>query len=250
MTETLLSFQSVTKSYGTIRALDDVSFTINRGEVVALVGDNGAGKSTFVKVLSGTVIPDSAQMVFEGKQVQVDSPLTAVNLGIATIYQDLAVCSNLDVVANLFLGRELHRGSVLDELAMERETTALLAELSVFPRSLRVPISSLSGGQRQSVAIARCLLGNPKLVILDEPTAALGVAQKAQVVDLIRRLQARGLAVVLISHNLAEVFAVADRIEVLRLGRNAGSFPGEEKYQDEVVAAITGTQLSMPKEAA
>jgi D-xylose transport system ATP-binding protein len=250
MTETLLSFQSVTKSYGTIRALDDVSFTINRGEVVALVGDNGAGKSTFVKVLSGTVIPDSAQMVFEGKQVQVDSPHTAVDLGIATIYQDLAVCSNLDVVANLFLGRELHRGSVLDELAMERETTALLAELSVFPRSLRVPISSLSGGQRQSVAIARCLLGNPKLVILDEPTAALGVAQKAQVVDLIRRLQARGLAVVLISHNLAEVFAVADRIEVLRLGRNAGSFPGEEKYQDEVVAAITGTQLSMPKEAA
>jgi D-xylose transport system ATP-binding protein len=250
MTETLLSFQSVTKSYGTIRALDDVSFTINRGEVVALVGDNGAGKSTFVKVLSGTVIPDSAQMVFEGKQVQVDSPLTAVNLGIATIYQDLAVCSNLDVVANLFLGRELHRGSVLDELAMERETTALLAELSVFPRSLRVPISSLSGGQRQSVAIARCLLGNPKLVILDEPTAALGVAQKAQVVDLIRRLQARGLAVVLISHNLAEVFAVADRIEVLRLGRNAGSYPGEEKYQDEVVAAITGTQLSTPKEAA
>jgi D-xylose transport system ATP-binding protein len=166
------------------------------------------------------------------------------------VYQDLAVCSNLDVVANLFLGRERHRGSILNELEMEQETTQLLAELSVHPRSLRVPISSLSGGQRQSVAIARCLLGNPKLVILDEPTAALGVAQKAQVIDLIRRLQARGLAVLLISHNLAEVFAVADRIEVLRLGRNGGSFPGDEQYQDEVVAAITGTQLSMPKEVA
>lgn len=248
MTEALLSFHSVTKTYGTIRALEDVSFSINRGEVVALVGDNGAGKSTFVKVLSGTVVPDSAVMEFEGKPVHLDSPLAAVDLGIATVYQDLAVCSNLDVVANLFLGRERHRGSVLNELEMEQETAQLLAELSVHPRSLRVPISSLSGGQRQSVAIARCLLGNPKLVILDEPTAALGVAQKAQVIDLIRRLQARGLAVVLISHNLAEVFAVADRIEVLRLGRNGGSFPGDEQYQDEVVAAITGTQLSMPKE--
>lgn len=244
MPDPLLSITGLNKSYGAIRVLEDVSFTIAPGEVVALVGDNGAGKSTFIKSLSGTITPDHGEIVFDGRPVHFGHPNEAVDHGIATVYQDLAVCGNLDVVANLFLGRELNNGGVVDELEMERQTGALLAELAVFPRSLRAPVSSLSGGQRQSVAIARCLLGAPKLVMLDEPTAALGVAQKDQVVQLIRRLQARGLAVILISHNLAEVFAVADRIEVLRLGRNAGSFPGDPAYQDRVVSAITGTALS------
>jgi D-xylose transport system ATP-binding protein len=244
VSEPLISFRSVSKSYGAVRALDDASLSIEAGEVVALVGDNGAGKSTFIKVMSGTVIPDTAEITVEGKPVKIHHPNDAARLGIATVYQDLALCDNLDVVANLFLGRERHKGSLIDELAMERETIDLLAELAVKPRSLRVPIGALSGGQRQSVAIARCLLGNPKLVILDEPTAALGVAQKQQVIDLIRRLQARGLAVILISHNLAEVFAVADRIEVLRLGRNVGSFAGDPKFSDEVVSAITGARIT------
>ncbi|NJC69973.1 sugar ABC transporter ATP-binding protein [Planosporangium thailandense] len=244
MTEPLISFRSVSKSYGAVRALDGASFSIEAGEVVALVGDNGAGKSTLVKVMSGTVVPDTAEITVEGKPVKIHHPNDAAQLGIATVYQDLALCNNLDVVANLFLGREHHKGSLIDELAMERETIDLLAELAVKPRSLRVPIGSLSGGQRQSVAIARCLLGNPKMIILDEPTAALGLAQKQQVVELIRRLKARGLAVVLISHNLAEIFAVADRIEVLRLGRNVGSFPGDSKYTDDVVAAITGARIT------
>ncbi|HEY9291923.1 MAG TPA: ATP-binding cassette domain-containing protein [Microlunatus sp.] len=243
MAEPLISFRSVSKTYGAVQALDDVTFSINAGEVVALVGDNGAGKSTLVKVMSGTIVPDTAEILFEGAPVRIQHPNDATALGIATVYQDLALCNNLDVVANLFLGHERNSGSVIDEVDMERETTDLLAELAIRPRSLRVPIGSLSGGQRQSVAIARCLLGKPKMIILDEPTAALGLAQKQQVLDLIKRLQARGLAVVLISHNLAEVFAVADRIEVLRLGRNIASYPGDPKHQNDVVAAITGSRL-------
>ena len=243
MSVPLVSFQNVSKSYGAVRALDGASFSIDAGEVVALVGDNGAGKSTLVKVMSGTVVPDTAEISFEGKPVRIHHPNDATALGVATVYQDLALCNNLDVVANLFLGHEHDRGGVLDEVEMERQTADLLAELAIRPRSLRVPIGSLSGGQRQSVAIARSLLGQPRMVILDEPTAALGLAQKQQVLDLIKRLQARGLAVVLISHNLAEVFAVCDRIEVLRLGRNVASFPCDDKHQDDVVAAITGARL-------
>jgi D-xylose transport system ATP-binding protein len=249
VTEPLISFRSVRKSYGAVRALDDVSLSIDAGEVVALVGDNGAGKSTLVKVVSGTIVPDTAEITFEGKPVRIHHPNDATQLGIATVYQDLALCNNLDVVANLFLGHERNRLSLIDELVMERETIDLLAELAIQPRSLRVPIGSLSGGQRQSVAIARCLLGKPKMIILDEPTAALGVAQRQQVIDLIRRLQARGLAVILISHNLAEVFAVADRVEVLRLGRNVGSFSGDPKSSDDVVAAITGARITTSEAA-
>jgi D-xylose transport system ATP-binding protein len=243
MTDPLVSFRNVSKTYDAVQALDDVTFSIEAGEVVALVGDNGAGKSTLVKVMSGTTIPDHAEIRFEGHPVRIHHPNDATALGIATVYQDLALCNNLDVVANLFLGNEHSLVSVMDEVEMERETTDLLAELAIRPRSLRVPIGSLSGGQRQSVAIARSLLGKPRMIILDEPTAALGLAQKQQVLDLIKRVQARELAVVLISHNLAEVFAVADRIEVLRLGRDIASYPGDEKHQDDVVAAITGARL-------
>jgi D-xylose transport system ATP-binding protein len=238
----LFSFRHVSKAYGAVRALDDATFEIEAGEVVALVGDNGAGKSTLVKVMAGTIVPDRAEILCEGQPARIHHPNDATALGIATVYQDLALCNNLDVVANLFLGHERNAGGVLDEVEMERQTTDLLAELAIRPRSLRVPIGSLSGGQRQSVAIARSLLGDPRMVILDEPTAALGLAQKQQVLDLVKRLQTRGLAVVLISHNLAEVFAVADRIEVLRLGRNIASFSSDEKHQDDVVAAITGAR--------
>lgn len=244
MSETLFSFRNVSKTYGAVRALDGATFSVDAGEVVALVGDNGAGKSTLVKVMSGTIIPDSGDILCEGQPARIHHPNDATALGIATVYQDLALCNNLDVVANLFLGHERYRGPVLDEVEMERQTADLLGELAIRPRSLRVPVGSMSGGQRQSVAIARSLLGKPRMVILDEPTAALGLAQKQQVLDLIKRLQGRGLAVVLISHNLAEVFAVSDRIEVLRLGRNVASYPCDEKHHDDVVAAITGARLT------
>jgi len=244
MSEPLFSFRNVSKTYGAVRALDGATFSVDAGEVVALVGDNGAGKSTLVKVMSGTIVPDSGHILCEGQPARIHHPNDATALGIATVYQDLALCNNLDVVANLFLGHERYRGPVLDEVEMERQTADLLAELAIRPRSLRVPVGSMSGGQRQSVAIARSLLGKPRMVILDEPTAALGLAQKQQVLDLIKRLQGRGLAVVLISHNLAEVFSVSDRIEVLRLGRNVASYPCDDKHHGDVVAAITGARLT------
>jgi D-xylose transport system ATP-binding protein len=220
--------------------LSDASLQVRAGEVVALVGDNGAGKSTMIKAIAGVNPPDSGEIRWDGRPVSITRPHDAAALGIATIYQDLALCDNLDVVSNLYLGKELTHGTVLDEIAMEHSSSELLTTLSVKIPSIRVPVASLSGGQRQSVAIARSLLGEPKVVLLDEPTAALGVAQTAQVLDLIERLRDHGLGIVLISHNLADVQAVADRVSVLRLGRNAGDFVMADTTQEEIVSAITG----------
>ncbi|NYI42865.1 ATP-binding cassette domain-containing protein [Demequina lutea] len=236
----VLELRGVTKRYGAVQALADVGLAINASDVVALVGDNGAGKSTLVKIISGAGTADSGVIEFKGNLVQLRGPGDAAKLGIATVYQDLALCDNLDVVANLFLGQEATGYIALDEVEMERRTHELLAQMSVQIPEPRTAVASLSGGQRQSVAIARALLGEPSLIILDEPTAALGVAQTAQVLDLIERVRSRGHAVLLISHNLADVFAVADRVVVLRLGRNAGDFEVDKVTQEEVVAAITG----------
>ncbi|MBX7267665.1 sugar ABC transporter ATP-binding protein [Micromonospora sp. Llam7] len=230
----------ISKRFGAVQALSDVSLEVRSGEVVALVGDNGAGKSTLIKVIAGVNPADTGEIRWQGRRVQIGRPADASNLGIATVYQDLALCDNLDVVANLYLGRELTRTGVLDEIGMERRARELLTSLSVKIPSVRVAVAALSGGQRQSVAIARSLLGEPKLVLLDEPTAALGVAQTAEVLDLIERLRKRGLGVLLISHNLADVKAVADRVVVLRLGRTAGTFDPDRTSQEEIVQAITG----------
>jgi D-xylose transport system ATP-binding protein len=236
----VLSLAGITKRFGAVQALTDVSFDVRPGEVVALVGDNGAGKSTLVKIISGVYQADEGSVTFAGRKVSVGGPAEAQQLGIATVFQDLALCDNLDVVANLFLGQERNRASVLDEVGMESEAWRLLKTLSAKIPSVRIPIASLSGGQRQTVAIARSLVGAPKVVMLDEPTAALGVAQTAEVLNLVERLREQGLAVVLISHNMADVQAVADRIVVLRLGRNAAEFRVEEATTEELVAAITG----------
>jgi ABC-type sugar transport system ATPase subunit len=238
--ETVLSLTGISKRFGAVQALTDVHLTVGAGEVVALVGDNGAGKSTLVKVISGVYSPDSGAIEFAGRQIVVGGPSEAQKLGIATVFQDLALCDNLDVVANLFLGQERTNGGVLDEVGMEQESWRLLRTLSAKIPSVRIPIAALSGGQRQTVAIARSLVGKPKVVMLDEPTAALGVAQTAEVLNLIERLRETGLGVILVSHNMADVQAVADRIVVLRLGRNAAEFRVEEATTEELVAAITG----------
>ncbi|MFH9611315.1 ATP-binding cassette domain-containing protein [Streptomyces sp. NPDC017448] len=235
----LLSLRGISKSFGAVAALTDVALDIAAGEVVALVGDNGAGKSTLVKVLSGVHRPDAGTVRFDGTTVSVPSPAAAQRLGIATVFQDLALCENLNVVDNLFLGRELRRLR-LDEVAMEVRSRTLLGELSAKIPSLLAPVAALSGGQRQTVAIARTLLGDPKVIILDEPTAALGVAQTAEVLRLIERLRERGLAVLVVSHNMADVRAVADTVVVLRLGRNHGVFDAAEATAADLVAAITG----------
>ncbi|WP_062984864.1 ATP-binding cassette domain-containing protein [Nocardia anaemiae] len=237
-TTPVLSLRGIGKTFGAVSALADIDMEVHAGEVVALVGDNGAGKSTLVKVLSGVHQPDSGELFFDGKPVTIPSPNAALELGIATVFQDLALCENLDVVANLFLGRELGR-TRLSEVEMETRSWELLGELSARIPSVRVPIASLSGGQRQTVAIARSLLVNPRLIMLDEPTAALGVAQTAEVLNLIERVRAKGLGVIMISHNMEDVRAVADRIVVLRLGRNSGTF-GPDASNHELVAAITG----------
>jgi len=236
----VLTMRGIGKHFGAVKALTDVDFWVNEGEVVALIGDNGAGKSTLVKILAGVHPPDAGTVEFDGEPVQIDSPADAQELGIATVFQDLALCDNLDVVANLWLGRELTADGSLDEVEMEQRTWALLRELSAKIPSVRIPVASLSGGQRQTVAIARSLIGQPRVVILDEPTAALGVAQTAEVLNLIERLRERGHGVVLISHNMADVLAVADRIVVLRLGRNNGEFSASEVTSETLIAAITG----------
>jgi D-xylose transport system ATP-binding protein len=236
----MLSLTGVSKRFGAVQALSDVHLDVRAGEVVALVGDNGAGKSTLVKVIAGVHPPDSGQISVDGRPVGIDSPAAAQRIGIATVYQDLSLCDNLDVVANLFLGNETRRGGALDEVEMERRSWQLLRQLSAKIPSVRIPVASLSGGQRQTVAIARSLLGDPKVVMLDEPTAALGVAQTAEVLNLVETLRERGLAVILISHNMADVMAVADRVVVLRLGRNNGDFDVTSTTNEEIVAAITG----------
>ncbi|GAA2449515.1 ATP-binding cassette domain-containing protein [Streptomyces macrosporus] len=236
----VLALRGISKRFGAVQALTDVELEVHAGEVVALVGDNGAGKSTLVKTIAGVSPADEGVFEWQGRPVEVNRPHDAQELGIATVYQDLALCDNLDVVGNLFLGREIKRGGVLDEIEMERRSRELLDTLSIRIPSVRIPIASLSGGQRQTVAIARSMLGEPKLVILDEPTAALGVEQTAQVLDLVERLRERGLAVILISHNMADVKAVADKVAVLRLGRNNGVFDVASTSQEEIISAITG----------
>lgn len=234
----ILSLRNISKKFGAVSALTDIDLDVYAGEVVALVGDNGAGKSTLIKILAGVHQPSSGTMEFDGREITLSNPGAALELGIATVFQDLALCENLDVVANLFLGQELSPYR-LDEVQMEVRAWTLLKELAARIPSVREPVASLSGGQRQTVAIARSLLLNPKIIMLDEPTAALGVAQTAEVLNLVERVRDRGLGVIVISHNMEDVRAVADRIVVLRLGRNNGIFTPETSNH-ELVAAITG----------
>jgi D-xylose transport system ATP-binding protein len=236
----VLALRGVSKRFGAVQALTEVELEVHPGEVVALVGDNGAGKSTLVKTIAGVHPIDEGVIEWEGNPVSINKPHDAQGLGVATVYQDLALCDNLDVVGNLYLGRELLRHGVIDEVTMEKNSRELLSTLSIRIPSVRIPIASLSGGQRQVVAIARALIGDPKVVILDEPTAALGVEQTAQVLDLVERLRERNLGVILISHNMADVKAVADTVNVLRLGKNNGSFPVKDTSQETIIAAITG----------
>ncbi|MBI1281083.1 MAG: ATP-binding cassette domain-containing protein [Anaerolineaceae bacterium] len=245
----LLEIKGVSKSFGAVEALSKVDFRANVGEVMALVGDNGAGKSTLIKGIAGIYPFDSGEIDFDGKRVSLHSPRDSAQLGIEVVYQDLALADNLDVVANMFLGRErTGRFFAMDELSMEKTCIETLSSLSVTTlRSVRQPVAGLSGGQRQAIAVAKAVMWNSRLVILDEPTAALGVAQTRQVLDLVRRLADRGLAVVLISHNLHDVFEVADRITVLRLGRNVAELLAKDTSQEAVVYAITaGKMKSVP----
>ena len=236
--ELLLSLRGISKNFGAVSALTDIDLDVHAGEVVALVGDNGAGKSTLVKILSGVHQPTSGSIQFRGQDISLPNPGAALSMGIATVFQDLALCENLDVVANIFLGKELSPLQ-LDEVGMEIRSWKLLNELSARIPSVREAVASLSGGQRQTVAIARSLLLDPKVILLDEPTAALGVAQTAEVLNLIERVRDRGLGVVMISHNMEDVRAVADRIVVLRLGKNNGIFYPDASNA-ELVGAITG----------
>ena len=250
----LLELRGIEKRFGAVRALAGVDFDVRAGEVVALAGDNGAGKSTLVKVITGVGPADAGTIAFDGQAVRIGSPHDATTLGVAAVYQDLALCDNLDVVENLFLGREARRGGrrgPLDPITMEQRAGTLLASLSIGNLGdVRREVGTMSGGQRQSVAITRALLGDARLIVLDEPTAALGVVQTEQVLSLVRRLRDRGLGVVLVSHNLADVFAVADRIAVLRLGRNAGVFAADPARRSDVVAAITGVSGDLTPAAA
>jgi D-xylose transport system ATP-binding protein len=244
-----LEVRGMSKSFGSVQALTDVDFEVRDGEVMALVGDNGAGKSTLIKCIAGIHPADSGEVLFDGEPVHIHGPKEAASLGIEVVYQDLALCDNLDVVQNMYLGREardwFHR---LKEPVMEAKTAEVMKSLAVTTiRSVRQTVATLSGGQRQSVAVARAVLWNSRVVILDEPTAALGVAQTRQVLDLVARLASQGLAVVLISHNLHDIFEVATRITVLRLGRNVAVYERAKTNQQEVVEAITaGTTRKVP----
>lgn len=239
-----LRLRGVSKSFGAVRALTDVDFEVYPGEVVGLVGDNGAGKSTLIKVIAGVGPADSGEIFVNGVSVRINSPQTAASLGIETVYQDLALCDNLDVVSNLFLGREERSFlRTLDENQMEYRTLEVLRTLDVKLPSARTAVASLSGGQRQSIAVAKCILRKAQVVLLDEPTAALGVPQTKQVLALIRRLREQGLAVVVISHNLADVFEVVDRVVVLRLGRRVGSFDIKNTTPERIIASITGAEF-------
>ncbi|NJR40796.1 MAG: sugar ABC transporter ATP-binding protein [Leptolyngbyaceae cyanobacterium CSU_1_4] len=243
-----LQLRNISKSFGGVQALSQVDFEVFDGEVVGLVGDNGAGKSTLVKTMSGAYVPDTGEISIDGQPVAINSPQDSTRLGIETVYQDLALCDNLDVVANLWLGREAHRSlfpgffRILDEAEMEQRTIEVLKTLDVKIPSVRSTVASLSGGQRQCIAVAKTILRQPKVVLLDEPTAALGVAQTRQVLNLILRLKERGLAVVVISHNLHDVFEVTDRIVVMRLGKRIRTFETRQTTPERVVGAITGAE--------
>ena len=248
--EPTLRMTGVSKAFGAVQALRDVDFEVWSGEVVGLVGDNGAGKSTLIKIIAGVNPADTGHIFMDGKEVHISAPTDANRLGIETVYQDLALADNLDVVANLYLGREgvappiPGLGGVLSETEMEVRTLDVLRQLDVKTiKSVRVPVAALSGGQRQSIAVAKTILRRAKVVLLDEPTAALGVAQTRQVLHLIRRLRANGLAVVVISHNLADIFEVVDRVIVLRLGQRVGSYDIASTTPEKVVAAITGAEF-------
>jgi simple sugar transport system ATP-binding protein len=246
MTQPLLVANGLNKRYGYVHALRGADFSAGAGEVVALIGDNGAGKSTLVKVLSGAVRPDGGEILLAGRPVHFDSPLDAQRMGVETVYQDLALAPDLDAAANLHLGREVFHGGllrplkVLDRGAMRRFARAAFADLGVDLRDIAVPVAALSGGQRQSVAVARAVAYASKVIFMDEPTAALGVVQRGRVLDTIRRVRDRGVSVVLISHNMPEVLAVADRVEVLRLGRRVARLTAANTSVDELVSAMTG----------
>ena len=241
----LLELKGIRKGFGAVQALDGVDFEVYPGEVVGLVGDNGAGKSTLIKCISGIYPIDEGNIFFEGKPVVINNPKDVTELGIETVYQDLALCDNLDVVENLYLGREITKGpfKFMDESTMEKKSAEVLKGLSVKIPNIRTRIAALSGGQRQSVAVSRAVMWNSKLVILDEPTAALGVAQTRMVLDLILNLKKKGLGVIVISHNLEDVFSVVDRIIVLRLGRRVGTYYPKRSSHEEVVSAITGAEF-------
>ncbi len=250
VSEPLLQLRAINKSFGSVRALSDITLEVPAGQVTALVGDNGAGKSTLIKAIAGIAPPDHGEIFWKGKPVRIHTPRDASALGIATVFQDLALCDNLDIVQNLYLGRERLRVHTLDENTMELGAKQALADLSVVTvRSIRQLVASLSGGQRQAVAVAKAVMGNAELVIMDEPTAALGVTQTAQVLALIKRLAERGIAVLVISHNLRDVFEVADRIAVLYLGRLAGEGPISEFDTQNTVEMIT-TGTATPRSAA
>ncbi|MFG1806803.1 ATP-binding cassette domain-containing protein [Streptomyces sp. NPDC049040] len=246
MAQPLLEARGLTKRFGHVRALQEADFTAYPGEVVALIGDNGAGKSSLVKTLSGTMRPDSGVILVDGAPVELASPLDARRHGIETVYQDLALAPDLDAAANLHLGRELHRGGllgrlgVLDHAAMRRSAVTAFAELGVDLQDVGAPVATLSGGQRQSVAVARAVAFANRIIFMDEPTAALGVVQRGRVLDTVRRVRDRGICVVLISHNMPEVLSVADRVEVLRLGRRVARFTAADTSVEELVGAMTG----------